>query len=187
MIKRSSPMEHFQRLMRDSSVANVKDGYELVNGGGLLTENDITDTNHVYEDLTEILPEGSVFTRMRKIVVDDVVAANDLLPKSDARRLESSDVTFQSWQHVAGDKFGKLNTVVQKNVQNDGARKLLQDIYQRRGLSIDSGKGDFAMDPNDFDREEDFLSLLGTDSGRPTTYMLKDYHSALGDKKLPKS
>ncbi|KAJ8065160.1 hypothetical protein OCU04_005873 [Sclerotinia nivalis] len=191
----------------DGSVANVKDGYELVDDNGFSAKDGITDTNYVYEDLTGILPERSSFTRMNwhtnvptdkdsivnyggynketgTIVVDDVVAANDLLPTGDPRRLKSSDITFQSWQHVAGDKVGELNTVVQKNVQNDGARKMLQDIYQRRGLSIDNGKGDFAMDPNDFDREEDFLSLLGTDNGRPTTYMLKDYHGALGDKKV---
>lgn len=44
----------------DGSVANVKDVYVLVSDDSLLTKNDITDTNHVYDDLTEILPEGSV-------------------------------------------------------------------------------------------------------------------------------
>ncbi|APA10181.1 hypothetical protein sscle_06g049510 [Sclerotinia sclerotiorum 1980 UF-70] len=44
----------------DGSVANVKDVYVLVSDDRLLTKNDITDTNHVYDDLTEILPEGSV-------------------------------------------------------------------------------------------------------------------------------
>ncbi|TGO19806.1 hypothetical protein BTUL_0002g00510 [Botrytis tulipae] len=118
------------------------------------------------------------------IVVDDVDSRNDFRGPTDPKRLSSSSITYQSFQAIAGSKVGGLKIVVQKNVQNPGTRKMIADAYTSQNLNIDLDTGDWAMDANNSAKEKTFLTLLGTDNGRPTTYMLTDFHDSLGNKKV---
>ncbi|KAF7956123.1 hypothetical protein EAE96_005043 [Botrytis aclada] len=118
------------------------------------------------------------------IVVDDVDSRNDFRGPTDPKKLSSSSITYQSFQAIAGSKVSGLKIVVQKNVQNPGTRKMIADAYTSQNLNIGSDTGDWAMDANNSAKEKTFLTLLGTDNGRPTTYMLTDFHDPLGNKKV---
>ncbi|THV46359.1 hypothetical protein BGAL_0393g00120 [Botrytis galanthina] len=117
------------------------------------------------------------------IVVDDVDSRKDFHGPTDPKKLSSSSITYQSFQAIAGSKFGGLKIISQKNVQNPGTRKMIADAYTSQNLNVDSDTGDWAMDANNSAMEKTFLTLLGTDNGRPTTYMLTDFHDSLGNKK----
>lgn len=74
--------------------------------------------------------------------------------------------------------------VVQQNAKNVGTRKMIKDAYTSKGLDFKKDTGDWAMDSKDGARQQVFLALLGSDNGRPTEYMLTDFHSSLGDSNL---
>ncbi|KAF7934996.1 uncharacterized protein EAE98_003041 [Botrytis deweyae] len=118
------------------------------------------------------------------IVVNDVDSRNDFRGPTDPKKLASSSITYQSFQAIAGTKVGGLKIVVQKNVPNPGSRKMIADAYKNQNLNIDSDTGDWAMDANNSAKEKAFLTLLGTDNGRPTINMLTDFHDPLGNKKV---
>ncbi|TGO69372.1 hypothetical protein BELL_0778g00010 [Botrytis elliptica] len=118
------------------------------------------------------------------IVVDDVDSRNDFRGPTDPKKLSSSSITYQSFRAIAGTKVGGLKIVVQKNVQNPGSRKMIADAYKSQNLNIDSDTGDWAMDVNNSAKEKAFSTLLGPDNGRPTIYMLTDFHDPLGNKKV---
>ncbi|KAF7948941.1 hypothetical protein EAE96_008120 [Botrytis aclada] len=124
---------------------------------------------------------GGYNAKKGTIVVDDIEASNDAM--TGANRLQSCSITYQSWNQVAGPhNVGKLKMAIQKNVKNLGTRQIAKDAYTRKGLDFKKDTGDWAMDPADNTRQQAFLALLGSDNGRPTEYMLTDFHNTLGDK-----
>ncbi|TGO51473.1 hypothetical protein BOTNAR_0355g00140 [Botryotinia narcissicola] len=213
----------FQTTVGDGSIANVYDGYALVNPVDIDIPNPIPGETATFKDwaypkLVDTFKEPELelsgephFTVLNRdgvelgagreyrninhrgynadegiIVVDDVEAANDNLASSDPKRLQSSSITYQTWSRIAGPsgKIGGLKMVVQQNVKNLGTRKMIRDAYTSRGLDFKKDTGDWTIDPKDDARQQAFLALLGSDNGRPTGYMLTDFHNSLGDKKV---
>ncbi|KAI9642415.1 hypothetical protein NHQ30_009220 [Ciborinia camelliae] len=196
----------------DGSEANVFDGYTLCDDSGSPIKDpkpgvSVTGEGKVYDDLESTLskPELGVssdtsFSEMhwysgsskvnsgaynpdKGIIIVDDVAGEDAHAITDPKKLEPSSITYQSYRQIARNKLKNLKMVIQRNLKNKGTRKMISDAYDlSQNLNITSSVGDWAMDATDMMREKTFLTLLGTDNGKPTVDMLTDFHSLLGNQ-----
>lgn len=98
-----------------------------------------------------------------------------------ANKLRWSELVFQQWEEIAGEKTKDLKYIVRHLITNPDTRAMIAKAHAENGFG---GRGEFKSDPNNKAQNDAFYSLLGTDHGRPVVHMLADHHQALEDKRV---
>ncbi|KAL8724940.1 MAG: hypothetical protein Q9181_006609 [Wetmoreana brouardii] len=104
------------------------------------------------------------------------------------RTLPWSEIIFQSWQIIQtqqedGGPISNLRTIVRKEVQNPGAKTVLEVLYKSRQLSVNQGDQTWTKWTEE-DQAYSFYALLGTDNVKGVVWLLNDHAAAIRKKTI---
>lgn len=124
--------------------------------------------------------EANVFTQIsvskeRGTIVNEYSYASKDTLKATGGEMRFSDQCFQAWEKEGGGDG--LNTLIQFKVENKAAKDAMVKGHRDKKVPLSRPQ---TWGPGD----DTYRAITGSDNGRPYIYMLKDHHTALGNKKV---
>lgn len=134
----------------------------------------------------EPVAEGGYSKEGKTIAVTNLGKKNDGNPKD--KQIRASELMWQKWKEVAGDKAKELKYVVQEPVVNEGTKKTIERIYndmektgpaRHQPIEFTDSKTDPVMN-------KAFTELAGTTNVKGTFHMVAQHHRELGEARIGK-
>lgn len=126
------------------------------------------------EKEANLFTQISVSKKTGTIVNEYSYASKDAL-NATGSEMRFSDQCFQAWEKEGGGKG--LNTLVQIKVIDKGAKDAMVKGHRDRKAPLSRPQ---TWGPGD----DTYKAIMGSDVGRPCVNLLKDHHTALGNKKI---